>query len=90
MQITFLRVAVVIARLDPGRKYPKARSKDAVYLHQLSAAQRYDVYEPFEPDAAELNAWLSSVQAGRSLCHDAWDLFMDAGTQIVSQRRGSL
>lgn len=81
MQITYLRVAVVIARLNPDRNYPKARSKDAVYLHQLSAAQRYGIYEPFEPDAAELNRWLTSIQAGRALCHDAWDLFMDVGVR---------
>ncbi|MEL6687432.1 MAG: hypothetical protein AAFP97_07405 [Pseudomonadota bacterium] len=86
MQITFLRVAVVIARLNPDQPYPKARSKDAVYLHQLSAAQRYGIYEPFEQDAAELNRWLTSVRAGRALCHDAWDLFMDEGTQDVSKR----
>ena len=90
MQITFLRVAVVIMRLDRAHHYPKAQSKDAVYLHLLSAAQRHEVFEPFNADAAELNRWLTSIQAGRALCHDAWDIFMDEGTQTVGQRTASL
>lgn len=90
MQITFLRVAVVIMRLDRAHHYPKAQSEDAVYLHLLSAAQRHNVFEPFDPEAAELNHWLTSIQAGRSLCHDAWDLFMDEGTKRVGERAASV
>lgn len=86
MQITYLRVAAVIARLDPDRRYPKARSKDGVYLHLLSAAQRHNVYEPFDREAVELNDWLTSIQAGRALCHDAWDLFMDVGLREAARR----
>lgn len=86
MQITSMRVAIVIARLNWDQSYPKAQSKGAVYLHQLSAAQRYGIYEPFDEDAAELNRWLSSIQAGRALCHAAWDLFMDDGVQAHGKR----
>ncbi|MGB3457218.1 MAG: hypothetical protein WBG08_07950 [Litorimonas sp.] len=77
MKITYLRVAVAIARLDDTHNYRRASSPDAAYLHQLGAAQRHGVFEPFDAEARELNAWLSSVGAGRQLCRDAWDLFMD-------------
>jgi hypothetical protein len=76
MQITHLRVAGAIAQLDPNKAYPKASSADTVFLHQLSASQRHDQFEPFSHEACELNAWLLSVMAGRELCHDAWDAFM--------------
>jgi len=76
MQITHLRVAGAIARLDPNKTYAKASSTDTVFLHQLSASQRHGQFEPFSDEARELNAWLLSVTAGRELCHDAWDAFM--------------
>lgn len=76
MQITYLRVARAIARLNPDKLYPKSISTEAVYLYQLGASQRYGQYEPFDAEARELNAWLLSVTAGRALCRDAWDAFM--------------
>lgn len=76
MQITYLRVAGAIARLNPDKPYPKSISTEAVYLHQLGASQRHGQFEPFDEDAQELNAWLLSVTAGRALCRDAWDAFM--------------
>lgn len=76
MQITYLRVAGAIARLDPDKPYLKSASDDAVYLHVLGASQRHGQFEPFDVDAQELNAWLLSVTAGRTLCRDAWDAFM--------------
>lgn len=76
MQITYLRVAGAIARLDPDKSYTKSESADAAYLHVLGASQRHGQFEPFDPDAQELNAWLLSVTAGRALSRDAWDGFM--------------
>lgn len=76
MQITYLRVAGAIARLDPDKSYPKSSSADAAYLHVLGASQRHGQFEPFDADAQELNAWLLSVTAGRTLCRDVWDAFM--------------
>lgn len=76
MQIRFLRVARAIARLDPKKAYPRARSEDATYLYQLGAAQRHGMFEPFSEEARELNDWLTSVRAGRSLCREVWGAFM--------------
>lgn len=78
MQITHLRVAMVVAHLQGGDGYARARSPDAAYLYRLSGAQRHGAFHPFDTaDARELDVWLRSVQAGRKLCHEAWDLFMD-------------
>ncbi|GLQ20602.1 hypothetical protein ACFFUB_00950 [Algimonas porphyrae] len=79
MQITSLKVGRTIARLDLTRRYARASSVDAVYLHQLGAAQRHGIFEPFDADARELNDWLLSVQAGRELCRAAWDVFVTDG-----------
>ena len=76
MQITFLRVAGAIAQLDFDRSYPKASSEDAAYIHQLRAAHRHGVFEPFSDEAQELNRWLLSVLAGPELCRKSWDAFM--------------
>lgn len=89
MQITSLRVGRALARLDLTRRYDRARSEDDVYLYQLSAAHRHEVYEPFDADAVELNAWLVSVRADRALCRAAWDSFMEedaAQTQDTSSK----
>jgi hypothetical protein len=87
MKITSMRAALAIARLDHHRVYPKASSPEAVYLHQLGAAQRHGVFEPFDHDATELNNWLLSVQAGRELCRDTWDMFMDDNVRIELKTR---
>jgi hypothetical protein len=81
MQITHLRVAVAIARLDSEKSYNRATSVDGTYLYILGAAQRHGVFEPFGEEARELNAWLTSVHAGRDLCRDAWDGFMERRAQ---------
>ena len=79
MQITFLRVAAAIAKLDSSRSYPKASSEDAAYIHQLRAAHRHGVFEPFSAEAQELNRWLLSVRAGPELSRLSWDAFMQTG-----------
>jgi hypothetical protein len=79
MQIRFLRVARAIAQLDPDRDYPRASSEDATYLYQLGAAQRHGMFEPLSEEARELNAWLTSVRAGRLLCCEVWGAFMLCG-----------
>jgi hypothetical protein len=76
MQIRFLRVARAIASLDPDKNYTRASSEDGTYLHQLGAAQRHGVFEPYSDEARELNDWLMSVRAGRELCREVWDAFM--------------
>ncbi|GLQ24141.1 hypothetical protein GCM10007853_20150 [Algimonas ampicilliniresistens] len=98
MQISSLRVARALAQLDLSQRYAKASSKDAVYLHQLGAAQRHGVFQPFDADARELNDWLQSVRAGRTLCRAAWDCFIavnsdqssDSASDQASQQHNSL
>lgn len=87
MKIVSVRVARTIAAIDTSKRYCSASSDDAVYLHQLGAAQRHGIYEPFDADARELNAWLLSVRAGRALCRDAWDHFMDRGDSEAARRK---
>ena len=78
MKITSDRVRRAISRIDASREYARADSPEAVYLYQLSAAQKHGVFEPFDADAKQLNAWLLEVQAGRELVQAAWDAFMAA------------
>ncbi|WP_298914640.1 hypothetical protein [uncultured Algimonas sp.] len=84
MRITHLRVAVAIARLEPPASYAKAQSEAAAHLYRIGAAQRHGLFEPFDPDARELNEWLASVRAGRALCREAWDMFMDEGDRRIA------
>ena len=86
MQIRFLRVARAIASLDPDKKYTRASSEDGTYLHQLGAAQRHGVFEPYSDEARELNDWLTSVRAGRELCREVWDAFMAQAPQAEPLR----
>lgn len=94
MQISSLKVARALAQLDLSQRYEKASSIDAVYLHQLGAAQRHGVFQPFDADARELNDWLQSVRAGRALCRAAWDCFIaenpDQSADQAPQQRNSL
>ena len=76
MQISSLRVTRAISQPDLSQRYAKASPKDAVYLHQLGAAQRHGIYQPFDANARELNDWLLSVRAGWALCRAGWDCFM--------------
>ena len=69
------RVRRAISRIDMTRDYKKASSPEAVYLYQLSAAQKHGVFEPFDAEASELNAWLLARQAGRELVEAAWAAF---------------
>ena len=76
MAIVSARVRRAIGRLDRKREYAQATSPESIYLYQLSAAQRHGIFEPFDDEAEELNAWLLSMRAGRDLVNDAWDAFM--------------
>ena len=79
MDIQSDRARRAISRIDTTRGYSRARSPEAVYLYQISAAQKHGVFEPFDDDAKALNAWLLSVRAGKDLVQAAWDAFIAEG-----------
>lgn len=89
------RLARTLANLDPRRAYAVVRTPADVYLHILSAAQRHDVFEPFDAEARALNDWLTERRAGRDLCRDAWDSFMAeapfgvAGAEMRTARKSA-
>ena len=76
MDIDSERVRRAISRIDTARSYGRSDSPEAIYLYQVSAAQKHGVFEPFDADAKALNAWLLHVRAGRELVQAAWDAFM--------------
>lgn len=91
MKIRSPRVARAISLIDITKAYSVARDSDATYLHLLGAAQRHGIFEPFDAEARELNAWLTSVSAGKTLCRDAWDHFIAAadGSNCDSRGKGA-